>query len=48
VRGPDGKFGEFDAPGATVTLPVQINRDRVIAGTWIDSGGHEHGFLRIP
>lgn len=59
VRAPDGAITPFDAPGAG-TVPLcppggcegtqafAINSRDVIAGTYIDSSGVSHGFLRDP
>ncbi len=44
-------FTVFDAPDAGTkfnqgTIPISINEGRVIAGYYIDSTGHIHGFVR--
>jgi len=52
VRSPDGRFTNFDAPGADpivgCTCPNSINDLGVIAGSSIDTGGVSHGFARSP
>ena len=55
VRGPDGKFVTFDAPGADLTandfngtFPVSINDWGVVTGYYIDKNNVVHGFLLIP
>jgi probable HAF family extracellular repeat protein len=52
VRTPDGKFTNFDAPGANpvigCTCPSAINDRGVVTGYYIDTDGVSHGFLRSP
>jgi uncharacterized membrane protein len=52
VRTPDGKFTDFDAPGADpvvgCTCPSAINDLGMVAGYYIDTNGVSHGFLRSP
>jgi hypothetical protein len=52
VRTPDGKFTNFDAPGADpvvgCTCPSAINDLGVVVGYDIDTNGFSHGFLRSP
>src|SRR5438094_1562814 len=36
----------FDAPDSTGTFPQSINPRGEITGTYIDSGGVQHGFVR--
>ena len=52
VRTPNGRFTNFDAPGADpivgCTCPNGINDLGVIAGSTIDTNGVNHGFLRTP
>jgi hypothetical protein len=52
VRTPDGKFTDFDAPGADpvvgCTCPSAINDRGVVAGYYIDANSVSHGFLRSP
>jgi len=60
LRSPDGKFTEFDAPGANPapeynclygaggTCPSAINDLGVVAGSDGDANGVFHGFLRLP
>ena len=52
VRTPDGRFTDFDAPGANpvagCTCPGGINDLGVIAGYYIDGNSVGHGFLRTP
>ena len=52
VRTPDGKFTNFDVPGADpvvgCTCPSAINDLGVITGNYIDANGFSHGFLRSP
>ena len=52
VRTPDGKFTNFDVPGADpvvgCTCPSAINDLGVVAGYYIDTNGFSHGFLRRP
>jgi uncharacterized membrane protein len=40
------EFATIDFPGASVTLPWQINSRGEIAGVYIDTSGTAHGFLR--
>jgi uncharacterized membrane protein len=55
VRAKQGTFTTFDAPGGGSLLPAlyisngpppSINPAGAIAGTYIDTSGNEHGFLR--
>jgi hypothetical protein len=52
VRTANGRFANFDAPGADpivgCTCPNSINDLGVIAGNTIDTNGVNHGFLRTP
>jgi hypothetical protein len=52
VRTPNGRFTNFDAPGADpivgCTCPSGINDLGVIAGNTIDTNGVNHGFVRAP
>jgi uncharacterized membrane protein len=60
VRTLDGKFTEFDVPGASLTLgflcvdggigtcPIAINDFGVVAGDYGDDNGVFHGFVRSP
>jgi len=53
IRQPNGNIMLFDPPGAGTgefqgTIPVAINLWDVITGTYVDSSGATHGFLRIP
>ncbi len=52
VRAPDGKFTNFDAPGAdpvvACTCPFSINNFGVIAGFYGDTNSVAHAFLRSP
>lgn len=52
VRSPEGRFTDFDAPGADpvvgCTCPNSINDLGVIAGNTIDTGSVSHGFIRTP
>jgi hypothetical protein len=55
VRGPEGKFTNFEAPGADTTpgdfngtLPNAINDAGAIAGVYYDIQNVAHGFLRSP
>lgn len=54
LRSPDGKFTDFEAPGADLvdayygTFPESINDMGAIAGYYIDSNSVYHGFLRSP
>jgi hypothetical protein len=55
LRGADGKFTSFDAPGADLTpghyngtFPVSINDLGLIAGYYADASGLWHGFIREP
>ncbi len=52
VRTPDGKFTDFDVPGANpvlgCTCPDSINDRGVVTGYDIDTNGVGHGFLRTP
>ena len=51
VRWPDGRFTEFDAPGASLlpfygTIGGSINQDGTVAGYDVDSNNVAHGFVR--
>jgi hypothetical protein len=47
LRQPDGSVKSFDAPNADGgTFPNAINAKGQIAGSWVDSTGHYHGFIR--
>jgi hypothetical protein len=46
LRYPNGRFAAIAAPGSTDTIPNAINNAGEIAGTWYDSAGLHHGFLR--
>jgi len=52
VRTPDGRFTNFDVPGADpilgCTCPMAINDFGVTAGYYIDSNLIQHGFVRYP
>jgi len=52
VRTPNGRFTNFDAPGADpivgCTCPNGINDLGVIAGNTADTNGVAHGFVRTP
>jgi len=52
VRIPNGKFTDFDAPGADpivgCTCPSAINDLGVVTGYYIDTNSVSHGFLRSP
>ena len=58
VRGPDGKFTSFDAPGAGTAMfqgtgcpsdcSTSINDFGAILGTYIDANNVLHGYLRHP
>ena len=55
LRGPDGEFTTFDAPGAGTkrgsgfgTFPTSINDGGTIAGYYIDANDITHGFMRSP
>jgi hypothetical protein len=52
VRSPNGRFTNFDAPGADpvvgCTCPNGINDLGVIAGNSIDTNSVSHGFIRTP
>jgi hypothetical protein len=52
VRTRDGKFTNFDAPGADpvvgCTCPSAINDLGMVAGYYVDTNGVSHGFLRSP
>jgi hypothetical protein len=53
MRAPDGKFTEFDAPGAGTgagqgTIPMSNNPAGANTGYWVDASGVYHGFLAIP
>lgn len=39
-------FQTVDYPGAVVSFPLGINNNRQIAGTYIDTGGVSHGYVR--
>jgi hypothetical protein len=43
---PTGHFVTFDPPGSTSTVPSAITAARVVVGSYIDSSGAQHGFLR--
>ena len=58
LRGPDGKFTTFDAPGAGTAsyqgtgcfsdCPVSLNDWGAITGIYIDANYVSHGYLRSP
>ncbi len=53
IRTRDGSITLFDVPGAGTgrlqgTIPLAINAEKIIVGTYVDTSGVEHGFLRIP
>jgi len=55
VRNPRGTFKTFDAPGADTTagdfngtLPSSINDSGAITGSYYDTNGFGHGFVRSP
>jgi hypothetical protein len=55
VRNPRGTFKTFDAPGADTTagdfngtLPSSINDSGAITGSYYDTNGFGHGFIRSP
>jgi hypothetical protein len=52
VRTSDGRFTNFDAPGADpvvgCTCPSAVNDLGTVAGYYIDKNGVSHGFLRSP
>jgi hypothetical protein len=53
LRSPNGKFTNFEAPGADTgsfhgTSPTSINDLGTIAGEYTDANGFSHGFLRAP
>jgi hypothetical protein len=49
LRASVGTFTKFDPPGSIFTWNVpSINPAGVIAGSYIDAGALEHGFIRSP
>jgi hypothetical protein len=46
VRATGGSTKSFDPSGSIATIPQSINGVGSIAGTYLDSGGVEHGFVR--
>jgi hypothetical protein len=51
LRNSSGNIKEFDDPDAVVpggTVPIGINREKVIVGYFYGSDKHYHGFLRMP
>jgi uncharacterized membrane protein len=50
LRAPDGTFTTFDPTGnpsaVNIVIPNQINSGGAVAGTYIDTSGVYHGFLR--
>jgi hypothetical protein len=51
VRGPDGKFASFDAPGAGSgrgegTTAAAINASGTVSEAYVDASGVAHGFVR--
>ncbi|HUL19286.1 MAG TPA: hypothetical protein VLV29_08480, partial [Steroidobacteraceae bacterium] len=53
VRGADGKFTTFDAPGPAGgagwgIFPESINDAGAVTGHYADASGLNHGFLRLP
>src|SRR5579863_9986993 len=53
VRGPEGTFTTFEAPGADLgsfngTAPCCINDLGAITGSYYDENGLSHGFVRSP
>ena len=45
-RAPNGSTTSFDPPGSTATVVYGINVDATIAGSYQDSAGVLHGYLR--
>jgi hypothetical protein len=43
---PEGYFMTFDPPGSTSTMPSGITAFGVVVGSYVDSSGVQHGFLR--
>jgi len=43
---PAGHFVTFDPPGSTFTVPSAITAAGVVLGSYSDSSGAQHGFLR--
>ena len=41
-------FATFDAPGVQNAVPVSINQNGAITGSYVDARGASHGFLRAP
>ncbi len=50
VVGPDGKFVNFDAPGASTggTSPISITPSGKAMGSYPDANFMFHGFVRKP
>jgi uncharacterized membrane protein len=54
LRNPDGKFVDFEAPGANLTIPYygtfpnSLNEFGAITGNYLDSNSVYHGFVRDP
>jgi hypothetical protein len=47
VRARSGTITTFDVPGSTGKLGLAINPLGVITGTFFDSNGVPHGFVRM-
>src|SRR5215469_5043642 len=43
---PAGYFVAFDPPGSTSTTPSAVTAAGVVLGSYVDSSGAQHGFLR--
>src|SRR5215469_13817071 len=43
---PAGYFVAFDPPGSTSTVPSAVTAAGVVLGSYVDSSGAQHGFLR--
>lgn len=46
LRAPTGKFTKINYPGASNTIPENINTSGEISGLFFDSNGALHGFVR--
>jgi hypothetical protein len=44
----NGNLQLYDVPGSTFTVVWDITPGKEMVGTYIDAGGKQHGFLRLP
>jgi hypothetical protein len=48
MRVADGTIVTFDVPGASGTGPISISPSDAVMGSYSDSNGVNHGFVRTP